>query len=315
VKSLLTRIRCDSGQAFIFVAISLMVLVGMAALVIDGGSWWHSQRHLQTSADAAALAGAQNLPDQPSASATAIDYAKRNYSGLADPAVTFPSAGVIDVRATTTAPGVFAKAVSAAFSSVTVKAHAQAQVSVPLSMKDVAPVAVKSTFACAVTDPTCYGKTVTVSFDESQVASSTIGLINLSCHSTASTACGSSSGIGGSVLKDWIDNGYSAALPASQWYGVKTGETVGPIKQGFNDRVGTPLFFPVFDQVANSGSNYFFHIIGWAAFVIDSGGVNWSSQTRQLTGHFTTFTATDLASGGTIGGATDFGVHVITLTQ
>jgi len=54
--------------------------------------------------------------------------------------VTFPSAGVIDVRATTTAPGVFAKVVGAAFKTVTVKAHAQAQVSVPLFMKDVAPV-------------------------------------------------------------------------------------------------------------------------------------------------------------------------------
>jgi len=55
--------------------------------------------------------------------------------------------------------------------------------------------------------------------------------------------------------------------------------------------------------------------VGWAAFVIDSAGVNWGSHTRELTGHFVTFTATDLASGGTIGGATDFGVHVITLTQ
>jgi hypothetical protein len=292
-----------------------MVLVGMAALVIDGGSWRRSQRHLQTSADAAALAGAQDLPNQTSARADAIDYAQRNYSGLAAPAVTFPSGGVIDVSATTTAPGVLAKAVSSVFKSVTVKAHAQAQVSVPLFMKNVAPVAVKNTIACAVIDPTCYGKTITISFDESQVASSTIGLINLGCHSTASTACGSSSGVGGSELKAWIENGYSDPLPANQWYGVKTGETVGPVKQGFNDRVGTPLFFPVFDQTANSGSNYFFHIVGWAAFVIDNGGVNWSSQTRQLTGHFTTFTATDFASGGTIGGATDFGVHVITLTK
>ena len=104
----------------------------MAALVIDGGSWYRAQRHLQTSADAAALAGAQNLPDQASAHATAIDYAQRNYSGP-PPAVTFPSAGVIDVRATTTAPGVSRQGRSAAFNSVTVKAHAQAQVSSPSS--------------------------------------------------------------------------------------------------------------------------------------------------------------------------------------
>ena len=228
--------------------------------------------------------------------------------------MTFPSAGVIDVRATTTAPGVFAKAVSAAFSSVTVKAHAQAQVSVPLFMKDVAPVAVKNTAACAVTDPTCYGKTITLSFDESQVASSQIGLINLDCHSATPSVCGSG-GLGGSTLDDWIENGYSSALPANQWYGIKTGETVGPVKHGFDSRAGTgqPLFFPVWDQYSSAGPTY--HVVGWAAFVIDAGGVNWGSHTRELTGHFVTFTATDLASGGTIGGATDFGVHVITLTQ
>ena len=44
---------------------------------------------------------------------------------------------------------------------------------------------------------------------------------------------------------------------------------------------------------------YVFHVIGWAAFVIDAGGVDWGSHTRQLTGHFVTFIATDLASGGT----------------
>jgi hypothetical protein len=76
---------------------------------------------------------------------------------------------------------------------------------------------------------------------------------------------------------------------------------------------GRTLFFPVWDQYSASGPS--FHVVGWAAFVIDSNGVTWGSHTRQLTGHFVTFVATDLASGGTVGGATDFGVHVITLTQ
>ena len=310
MNALLARLRCEDGQAVVFVVFGLMVMVAMASLVIDGGSWRRTQRQVQTAADAAALAGAQDIPNQATARATALDYAQRNFSGIAAPTVTFPSAGEIDVVAAKPVSGIFLPALNA-----TARAHSRAQVSVPLFMKNVAPVAVKNTVACAVTNPGCYGQTVTLAFDESQVASSTIGLINLTCHSTASTACGSSSGIGGSQLKDWIDNGYSDALPANQWYGVKTGETVGPVKQGFNDRVGTPLFFPVFDQTANAGSNYFFHIIGWAAFVIDSGGITWGPQGRSLTGHFTTFTATDLAAGDPISGATDFGVHVITLTQ
>jgi Flp pilus assembly protein TadG len=310
VNGRLAQIRGERGQVFALLPFLIAVLVGMTSLVIDGGSWLRTHRQVQTAADAAALAGAQDIPNQTTARATAIDYAQQNFSGLAAPTVTFPSAGEIDVVAQRPVSGIFMPALNA-----TARAHARAQVTVPLEMKNVAPVAVKDTVACAVTNPGCYGQTVTLLFDESQVSSSTIGLINLSCHSSASTACGSSAGIGGSQLKDWIESGYPDALPANQWYGVKTGETVGPVKQGFTDRVGVPLFFPVFDQVANSGSNYFFHIIGWAAFVIDPGGITWGPQGRSLTGHFTTYTATDLAAGGPIDGATDFGVHVITLTQ
>ena len=311
------RLRDESGQVIVFVVAVMAVLLGMAALVIDGGSWWQAQRHLQTAVDAGALAGAQDLPtDQSGAAGHATSFAQQNFAGIDAPTVTVPSAGEIDVVATAQVPGVLAKIYDAAFGTVTVRAHARAAVSVPELLENVAPVAVKTTAACAVTDPGCYGKTVTLDFDESQVSSSAIGLINVTCHSTASTACGSSAGIGASELKDWIENGYDQPLPANQWYGVKTGESVGPIRQGFTDRIGVPLFFPVFDQTANSGgSSWFFHVIGWAAFVIDPGGVNWGSQTRQLTGHFVTFIATDLAAGGTLPGATDYGVHVITLTQ
>jgi Flp pilus assembly protein TadG len=311
---LAARMRSEGGQAIVFLMVTLTCLIGMAALVIDGGSWLRAHRHLQTAADAAALAGAQNLPDQAGAQSMAVSYAQQNYAGLGAPTVTFPDSGTIDVVATTTAPGFLAKIYGSVFNNVTVRAHAQAQVTVPTLMKNVAPVAVKNTVACAAISPSCYGRTVTFNFDESNVSSSTIGLINLTCHSTVSTACGSSSGIGGSQLKDWIENGYPDALPSNQWYGVKTGETVGPVKQGLNDRLGVPLFFPVFDVVANSGPNYFFHIIGWASFVITSVD-SWGPGGRQLTGHFVTYTTSDLPKGDPISGSNDFGVHVITLTK
>lgn len=317
MNGLRARMRGDSGQAMVFIVFALMGLVLMTGLVVDGGSWRRTQRQVQTAADAAALAGAQDLPIDGTASATAVSYAQQNFSGIAAPTITFPSTSpcvahaCIDVVAAKPVSGIFLPAINA-----TARAHARAMVTVPSMMKNVAPVAVKNTVACAVTNPGCYGQTVTLTFDESNVSSSNIGLIDLTCHSTISTACGSASGIGGSTLKDWIETGYADALPANQWYGVKTGETVGPVKQGFTDRVGVPLFFPVFDTVATSGgSAYFFHVIGWAAFVIDPTGVTWTSQKRQLTGHFVTYVATDLAAGDPIGGATDFGVHVITLTQ
>ena len=161
--------------------------------------------------------------------------------------------------------------------------------------------------------PDLLRKTVTLSFDESQVASSQIGLINLDCHSSTTSVCGSGAsaehaeGLDRARLFECVAG--EPVVRDQDGRKGRTGQTGVRIRAG----TGQPLFFPVWDQYSGSGPAY--HVIGWAAFVIDAGGVDWGSQTRQLTGHFVTFTATDLASGGTIGGATDFGVHVITLTQ
>jgi hypothetical protein len=75
------------------------------------------------------------------------------------------------------------------------------------------------------------------------------------------------------------------------------------------------LLFPVFKSASATG----FHVIGWAAFVIDT-VVSWQGNEQPgnhvLTGHFVTFIATDVAAGGTISDPNlDFGVHVITLTH
>jgi hypothetical protein len=65
----------EKGQVLIIVVIFLaIVLLGIAALVIDIGRAYYAHRSLQASADAAALAGAQELPDAASAQSTAMSY-------------------------------------------------------------------------------------------------------------------------------------------------------------------------------------------------------------------------------------------------
>jgi Flp pilus assembly protein TadG len=325
MRRLLENGQNESGQAIVLVVALFSILFGMTALVLDVGSWFRTHRHLQLAVDAAALAGVQELPASTSnANTVAVSYANNNYVNTPTPTyqVTFPSSpspctpiSCITVAGSTNASGFFTRIPLINRASVPVRATATAAVTVPSMMKNVAPVAVKNTSACAATNPGCYNQQVTLKFNESNVSSSTIGLINLTCHSTVSTACGSSAGIGGSTLKDWIENGYADALPSGQWYGVKTGETVGPVKQGFTDKIGVPLFFPVFDTVANdSQQNFYFHVIGWAAFVITSVD-SWGPQGRQLTGHFVTYTTSDLPAGLPASSSSDFGVHVITLVQ
>lgn len=64
----------ERGQAVVIVVVMMFVLLGMGALVIDVGYAYYTQRSLQASADAAALAGAQELPDASEAEVVAREY-------------------------------------------------------------------------------------------------------------------------------------------------------------------------------------------------------------------------------------------------
>jgi hypothetical protein len=61
----------------VIVVAFLVVLLGMAAMVIDVGYAYYAHRNLQADVDAAALAGAQELPDPARAQAIAYEYSGR----------------------------------------------------------------------------------------------------------------------------------------------------------------------------------------------------------------------------------------------
>src|SRR5438270_7457153 len=56
------RSRSERGQSLPLTVLFMVSLLGIAALAIDGGSWYQARRAAQASADAAALAGASQLP-------------------------------------------------------------------------------------------------------------------------------------------------------------------------------------------------------------------------------------------------------------
>ena len=69
----------ESGQAIVLFAIGFVVLCGFAALAVDIGSVASEKSNLQNAADAAALAGAQELPADPAkAKLVASQYALVN---------------------------------------------------------------------------------------------------------------------------------------------------------------------------------------------------------------------------------------------
>ena len=73
-----TRRRGERGAVLVFAALVLTALLGFAALVVDIANATQVRRQSQNTADAAALAGAAELPNGPAAAAAVKFYAAKN---------------------------------------------------------------------------------------------------------------------------------------------------------------------------------------------------------------------------------------------
>jgi Flp pilus assembly protein TadG len=104
------RLNEERGSILPLVAVVLLLLLGLAAFSIDIAKYQGAQRSLQAAADAAALAGAQDLPTDPATAVTdAQDYMNANTHG-ATATITTPynsDTSTIKVVVTRTDPGVF----------------------------------------------------------------------------------------------------------------------------------------------------------------------------------------------------------------
>ena len=77
----------ETGQVLVFVVLAMVVLLAMTGFAIDVGRAYFTQRSMQASADAAALAGAQELPDPGFAVSVADAYSGKNGGKNQDPGV------------------------------------------------------------------------------------------------------------------------------------------------------------------------------------------------------------------------------------
>src|SRR5690348_7572546 len=73
-KPFFDRLSDERGQVILFVIIAFIVLTALVGVVVDVGYAYRTQRNLQSAADAAALAGAQELPDSTMANSMATQY-------------------------------------------------------------------------------------------------------------------------------------------------------------------------------------------------------------------------------------------------
>jgi hypothetical protein len=84
MRSLVERFQESSerGVSAIFIAMSMVMIMGFVALGIDISLHTHERQELWDTLDASSLAGAQFLPDGPAANQAALDYAVANWPGL-----------------------------------------------------------------------------------------------------------------------------------------------------------------------------------------------------------------------------------------
>jgi Flp pilus assembly protein TadG len=287
----------------------MTVLLGMAALVLDIGSWYRADRDTQSTADAAALAGAQALPDSTAtASSLASQYASKNGGGLQS--VTFSSSlgpnDTISVRIQKPAQGIFTKLFGV--NSINVGSKASARTALISSAKYVAPIVVKNmhpellgTAGCP-----CFGSdNVTTIPLGRNGAPGAFDLLNLD---------GSRGGTSPDTLASWMLKGYDGYLDIGQYYsdpGAKWDSS--QMHSALDQRIGTTLLFPVYDNIIGTGSNAQYHVIGWVGFHLLSYEARGSS--GSITGYFTEviWTGLQATSGG--GQPPNFGARSVQLVD
>jgi hypothetical protein len=305
------RTRNDTGQATVLTVVFLTVLLGMAALVLDIGSWYRADRATQSTADAAALAGAQALPYDPAnASTLAMQYANKNGGGLAASDISISKSLVpndtISVHVRGNAKGIFTKLFGV--KSVSVGSTAKARASLMQSAQYVAPIGVnvkhpklKGTSSCP-----CFGTGNLTTLPLGKTgAPGSFDLLNID---------GSKGGTGGQILADWILHGYSGYLPIGSYLsdtGAKWNDSL--VQNALEQRLQTDpvLLFPVYDTLSGSGSNASYHVVGWVAFHVT--GHTASGSTGSITGYFVQVIWDGIESTSNDGSNPDLGARTVKL--
>lgn len=292
--------RKQRGQAMVLTVLFSTGLLGMSALVLDLGSWMRAQRDLQAVADAAALAGAQGLPDTGVANALAREYTNKNNSlGLA-PQVTFPAADTIQVRVQRNAPGFFARLFS--IDAVSVEADASARSQNPTEARWAAPIGVDRAHPMlnGCSGLPCFNQDTQL--DLEKVGPGAFRLLNID---------GSHGGTGQKPLAEWLRTGYDGWMGLGQYYsdpGAKF--NAQDIQAALQDRFGTEMLFPIYRTIREEGANLEYEVVGWVGFIPT--GVELKGNGGVVTGQFTKVIWEGLQGQS---GNPDYGVRSIELVE
>jgi Flp pilus assembly protein TadG len=281
------RFKSERGQAFVLTAIAMVMCCGMAALVLDVGNWFRDKRRLQSTSDAAALAGAQQLPtDAAGAKTMALNYANQNGGDVAGANIVITSVyeanDTISVKAQRTSPGIFTKVL--AIGDANISASAKARVGPPAEALHVAPMVVDCHHQliqnCNNSHTPQFNVPTTLDYDP-MGAPGAFGMLDLN---------GEGGTVGTSEEAAWILQGFDKYLGLGKYKsdpGAKFSSS--NIRDALDARLNTVLLFPVFKTLTGTGSNADYDIIGWIGFKLTSYTTHGNNST--LSGYFVSYIA------------------------
>lgn len=257
-------VRAEDGQAIVLVAVAMVAVCGMAGFAIDVGGLYRQHRKQQAVADAAALAGAYNLPGNTGAATSDAQTNAASNGGSAS-SITYSTQylpnDTITVQAQTTAPTAFLKLFG--LSTVNVKATAVARAeTLSIASGGSAPFGVVSTQP-ELSGPgcPCFGLQTTLTLGK--VGPGGFGIIDID---------GSSGGISPATLANWILTGCACSTATPTWLNSDSGVKMNSsqIESSMDSIIGKTLLFPVYDVTQGNGSGLQYHVIAFAGFQVSS---------------------------------------------
>lgn len=299
----------ERGQVAVLLAVFLAVLAGAAAMATDVGSWYRADRAAQSTADAAALAGAQGLHlSTADARALAEEYAEKNGGG--EVTITFGTRVVpndlITVTVSRPAPGYFSKVFG--IDEVQVNAKATARSGIPSDAIGAAPIAVDERHPMLQCE--CWGVETELSLRNLHDpgggdAAGAFSLLNLD-------SIYDGGNIGADTLAEWLLDGYDGSLPLGIYRSAPSADfNSGHFRAAIEQRLNTELLFPVYRSISEGGSTAEYEIVAWVGFVPTAFTGGGSRGT--IHGYFTQVIWQGLAD--ETGTVPDLGVRTISLVE
>ena len=226
MQNIFKKVIKENGQVAVIVAITIIALVGMLTYVIDVGSMYETRRNAQTAADSAALAGVQELPENPvRAKAKAIEYAQEHGNvtlPLEEPYIVISDNDhKIEVNPYDDTTPLFFSGIFG-LTQKTISAKAIAKVFSPRSLSNLVPWIIKESSLS-------YGDEV---------------ILKSNCQQTPGNfqAMDYNGGGGGAnEYKDNIINGYDGEIFLNKKYPIEAGNMAGPTGDGVETRLGSDI--------------------------------------------------------------------------